>query len=240
MTPGTDSDLARVLAETGPILLDFDGPVCQVYPGDLNMRAADQLRARLRHYDIEPPETVAAEKDPLAVLRYAGTLREPAIVEDVERTLTGIEAAASPDAPQTPGASEFLRACRDSSRPVVIVSNNATEAIEIHLRLHGLAHLVFAVIGRPPGEPAQMKPHPQPVDAALRLVQADPGHCVLVGDSVTDVQVARSLGLRSIAYVKSEDRFERLAAQRPDALVTTMAGLAHAVLGEKPLISGDR
>ncbi|HJY43162.1 MAG TPA: hypothetical protein VJ301_00955 [Propionibacteriaceae bacterium] len=50
----------------------------------------------------------------------------------------------------------------DFGRPVVIVSHNAEPAIEAFLDHHDLRHLVHAVIGRVPGRPELMKPHPTP------------------------------------------------------------------------------
>lgn len=230
MTVETDEARLRgVLAETGPVLLDFDGPVCQLYPDDLNTRAAEQLRGRLREYDVHLPQSVATERDPLSVLRYAGTLDDNSIVEDIERTLTGIEVSAAPEAPATKGAAELLIACREAGRPVVIVSNNAAEAIHLHLATHNLTRLVLDIVGRPHARPHEMKPHPRLLESAMELFHEFPRSCVLIGDSRTDVQAARATGLRAIAYVKSPERYPSLAAERPDATVESMTFLADAV-----------
>jgi phosphoglycolate phosphatase-like HAD superfamily hydrolase len=109
---------------------------------------------------------------------------------------------------------------------VVIVSNNAAEAIDAYLALHGLAGLVEATIGRRRGRPELMKPHPWAVDAALTLLARPPEDCLLVGDSVTDIEVSRKRGPRSIAYIKAPDRREALAALGPDAQVDSMRVLA--------------
>jgi phosphoglycolate phosphatase-like HAD superfamily hydrolase len=224
-----EAQLRSVLAVTGPVFLDFDGPVCRVYPDDLNLKAADQLRSRLREYGIAVPDPLNKERDPLAVLRFSASLGDAALLDDVERTLTGIELAAMPDATGTRGGEEFLYACADAGRPVVIVSNNATEAIESYLRLHQLTGPVQAVVGRPHAQPAEMKPNPRTIQTALSLVSATPGECVLVGDSVTDIEVARFSGIRSVAFVKAPDRRPKLMSARPDALVDSMALLALCV-----------
>ena len=74
----------------------------------------------------------------------------------------------------------------------MIVSNNAEPAIEAFLDHHDLRHLVHTVIGRVPGRPELMKPHPDSVLGALDILDRPPAQCVLIGDSVTDIEVSRA------------------------------------------------
>ncbi len=63
-----------------------------------------------------------------------------------------------------------MRACRDTGRPVVIVSNNAPGAVSAYLARHALGDLVKAIMARPEHRPDLMKPHPELVHRALRLL----------------------------------------------------------------------
>ena len=49
-----------------------------------------------------------------------------------------------------------------------------------------------------PGRPELMKPHPDSVVRALDILDRPPPQCILIGDSVTDIDVSRATGLRSI------------------------------------------
>jgi hypothetical protein len=95
--------VAAVLAATGPVLLDFDGPVCAVYPGDLNRRASDEMRQQLRQGGADVPAQMEGERDPLNVLRYAGTLDQRDVVAALDKTLAAIEVEAVPSAPTRTG-----------------------------------------------------------------------------------------------------------------------------------------
>jgi len=53
-----------------------------------------------------------------------------------------------------------------------------------------------------------------------------PPDCVLIGDSVTDIEVSRRAGVRSIGYAKTPERGIELAAAGADAIVSEMAALA--------------
>jgi beta-phosphoglucomutase-like phosphatase (HAD superfamily) len=230
-----EARLVEVLAATGPVLLDFDGPVCRVYSGDLNVQAAEALRDLLRMDGVEPPENVEQTRDPLAVLRYAGELDRQPLLDQIERALTDIEVEAVANAPGTDGATEFLHACAEQHRAVVIVSNNATEAIQRYLRMHDLAHHVKAVVGRSHAKPQEMKPHTRPLRRALALLRVPPHQALLIGDSVTDIQVGKEAGVHTVAFVNRPDKLESLVAESPDALVENMMLLADAIRGTSPL-----
>ena len=119
-----------------------------------------------------------------------------------------------------------MRALRRNGHPIVIVSNNATEAVETYLLRHGIDDLVSGVVGRQYGSPELMKPDPDPVERALRIINGDSATCVLIGDSVTDIEVSRRAGLRSIGYAKTPLRGDELAAAGADAMIDDMAALA--------------
>lgn len=129
----------------------------------------------------------------------------------------------------TLGAASFLEACEQTGRPVVIVSNNAADAIEVYLNQHGLADKVAKVLGRPYGTPNLMKPHPELVRLALDALGRQPSDCVMIGDSVTDIEVSRSAGVHAIGYAKTPQRSVELDRAGADAITDHMAALASAV-----------
>jgi beta-phosphoglucomutase-like phosphatase (HAD superfamily) len=111
----------------------------------------------------------------------------------------------------------------------VIVSNNAEPAIEAFLDHHDLRHLIHAVIGRVPGRPELMKPHPDSVLRALDILDRPPAQCVLIGDSVTGIEVSRATGLRSIGYAKTPTRGNELHLAGADAITDSNHALAEHV-----------
>ena len=109
------------------------------------------------------------------------------------------------------------------------MSNNAEAAIDSFLHRHQLRHLVQAVVARIPGQPELMKPHPSAVERALDLLDRPAHQSVLVGDSVTDIQVSRTTGIRSIGFAKTPIRGRELQAAGADAITDSVADLADLV-----------
>jgi len=208
------------------ILLDFDGPTCHLFAG----RSARQIAAGLREYlagiDVQVPADRAGSSDPLA-LYAAAVVLAPAHAAEIELWLTAAEVAASATAEPTPGCRDVLDAARAAGQPVVVVSNNSGAAVRAYLDREHLSGQVADVVGRPYAAPDRMKPAPWPIQEAARRQQVTPSACVLIGDSVTDLEAADAAGARSIGYANKPGKRERFAAAT--AIVDDMHQVADAI-----------
>ncbi|GGP02519.1 HAD family hydrolase [Nonomuraea glycinis] len=220
MTPAAD-----LLRQADAVLLDFDGPVCNIFAGLPASVVASRLKELLIREGVRLPQDVEALDDPLKVLRRTADIA-PELVDKVETALMANEVEAATCAAITPGVREFLEACAVVGKPVAIVSNNSEPAIETFLALTDLGEWVTAVSGRPIGEPEQMKPHPQSTLRACKALGVEPARAVLIGDSDFDMQAASSAGIRSIAYANEQGKAESLTQAGADAVTRSMAELA--------------
>lgn len=222
------NNLARILAESPHVLLDFDGPICGAFEGVTDRWLADQLRAVLAGRDSRLPADVATTSDPFAVLRYTAKLGRhvPATVDAV---FTELELTAVAVAPETPGGRSAIAALRAAGHTVTIVSNNSEPAIRAYLRMHDLDQLITGVVGREVGRPALLKPHPHAILRAARDLGTNPARCVLVGDSVSDIEAAQAAGSAIIGYANRPGKREAFAPLRPTAILKRMGDLAVAI-----------
>jgi len=221
--------LADVLATTRVLLLDFDGPVTPLMPEGVDRAIADTMRAVLLQTTGRVPAEIADTKDPLTVLRVTAATESSEVLTAVEDACRAGEIDAANRSVPTDGAHDAMRACRDAGRPLIIVSNNAPEAIEAYLAVHALRDLVQSISARPPGRPDLMKPDPYLIRQVFRRRAERPDHYAFVGDSVTDVQVSRLTGIQSIGYAKTPQRGRELRASGAVALINNMRALADAL-----------
>jgi phosphoglycolate phosphatase len=217
---------ADVLARCPHVLLDFDGPICAIWGGTTDRAIADELRTLLTH--IALPADVAAAHDPFVVLRYAATLG-PECADAVERRFRALEVAAIPTATTTPEAHDAIRAMKRAGHTLTIVSNNSDAAVAAYVDTHRLGEHIDGIIGRTSTDPATLKPSPAPLLRAMAALGAEPTQCVLIGDSVTDVQAAHAAGIAAIGYANKPGKHFRLIAQHPDAVIHAMSELVAAV-----------
>jgi HAD superfamily hydrolase (TIGR01549 family) len=80
------------------------------------------------------------------------------------------------------------------------------------------------------------KPHPGPLNHALECIGLAAAHCVYVGDSPEDVQMAKAASVRVIGVLGPFPTEKRLRASKPDLLLSSLAELPAAL---KQLDGGD-
>lgn len=216
---------ADLLAEADVVLLDFDGPVTPLMPAPANLEAADAARVPLLARGISLNGDIGKTSDHLAVLRWAAT-NAPQLLAEVETLCDDAETAAAYTAEPTHGAHALLAHCHQKDKPVVIVSNNAKTAIRAYLERWKLTSYVAAVIGRPTGRPDLMKPNTHSVHEALRVLHAEPSRAVFIGDSISDIEVSRAVGVPCIGYAKTPGRGEELQDAGADAVIAHIDNLA--------------
>ncbi len=233
MTPDVDPRLAEILDTTTHLLLDFDGPVCDVFAGYPAHHIAEHLRHLLTDtHDLVLPDDVLATEDPLHVIRRTADLA-PQLSVTVDTALRAAEVQAVATATPTPGCAELLTACQATGRPVAIVSNNSAQAVDAYLRRHRLTGFVAHVQGRDGRDPGLMKPNPYPLREALIVLDAKPDTTTLIGDSLTDLDAARAAGVRVVAYANKPRKRTQLADA--DALTTSIRTVAEALDRPGPL-----
>lgn len=224
------ADLDRLMADVDAILLDFDGPVCGIFAGHPAPGIAADLIGVLRQLGVDVPPSVATERDPLEVLRWTDKAADPSATRAVEDALCQAERHAADSAAPTPYGREVIVAARQAGMPVAVVSNNSAGAVSAYLAAHRLNAYVSPIIGRAYAEPDQMKPNPAPILRAVQAVGVPANRCVLVGDSLSDIEGARAAGVRSIAYANRPAKEEPFQQAGADAVITSMSAIARILI----------
>ncbi|MER5335923.1 HAD family phosphatase [Micromonospora sp. NPDC002717] len=225
-----NADLGRLFGQTRALLLDFDGPVCSVFAGYPAPQVATELLDVLRQHGADVPPDLASEPDPLEVLRRTGAAGNHDMTRAVENALCAAERRAIETAESTPYGREVIVAARQAGLPVVVVSNNSAGAVNAYLAVHRLSTHVSSVVGRAYAEPERMKPNPQPIRQAAHAVDSPPECCVLIGDSLADIDGARAAGVPVIGYANRPAKVNRFRAAGADVVVTSMREVADVLV----------
>ncbi len=232
------SPIEALLARARYILLDFDGPVCDVYAGLPAPVVARMLREQLAADGIVLPEDHQPSDDPLDVFRGTTRLgRETATA--VQQLLTGLEIQAIATARPTPGTADLIRQAHATGRTVAIVSNNSGAAIRAYLAMHGLDQDVALVEGRDGTDPELMKPSPYLVRAAVGRLDTVGDRCVFIGDSASDVLAGMLAGVPVIGYAPSPRKVRELTDANARAVATSMSDISTAIRALPPASTAE-
>jgi phosphoglycolate phosphatase len=226
MTPSSPlaGPLGEILTRARYILLDFDGPVCDIFAGLPATTVADRLRKLITGQGITMPSAVANSPDPIEIFTYSATVSTD-LAAQVEAEMADQELAAVPTARPTPYVHDVVTSCRDSGRSVAVVSNNSHRAVSAYLVRHGLDDRIELVSARTSSDPALLKPSPHLIQQAIAGLKAPAPECVLIGDSTTDMQAAILAGTPCIGYANRPGKHAALAAAGATAVVSSLADL---------------
>ena len=173
MTTNPPSGQTVEITRTRCVLLDFDGPICDIYAGLPDVSVADRLRKLITGSGVGIPDDIRRTSDPLAVFTYSATISADLAVR-VEAELTEQELAAVPSARPTAYVQDVVTSCCESGRAVAVVSNNSDRAVRAYLELHSLDDRVDLVVARTKPDPALLKPGSHLVDQAVTELRAQP------------------------------------------------------------------
>jgi len=200
------------------LLLDFDGPICDVFHG----YPAHVIAEELHQLAVGARVNIGASTDPMQVLSSAYT--SPAVFPLIEDAFVRSELKAVDSAQWTSGAKQLLaRAVREGT-PVAIVSNNSSEAIESFLGDLYPRDGIDAIFGRPYREPSLMKPSPYLLNTALASFGVEPSQACFIGDSSSDIEAARAAGVSIVALANKPGKRERFEGQA-DIVIDSMLEL---------------
>jgi HAD superfamily hydrolase (TIGR01549 family) len=231
--PPIDSVLLGIITRTRYLLLDFDGPICDIYAGLSAATVADRLRKLVNGSGVQVPADLARSEDPLDLFVYAAAI-DTELAERVEAEMTELEEAATATAKPTGYVHDVFMACRESGRSVAVVSNNSDRAVRSYLTQNGLDDRVHLVVARTSHDAALLKPNPHLIEKALAALGAVPEICAFVGDSTTDIEAARMASVPSIGYANKPGKRASLTDAGADVVISSLADLV-LVLRARPL-----
>ena len=131
-----------------------------------------------------------------------------------------------------PGAADLLRTTAGLGLDVVLATSAKDDEVDLMLAALGAGDAISAVVSS--GDVQQAKPDPGMVQKALDEAGADPGHAVMVGDTVWDVLAAERAGIPCVGLLSGGIAGEQLRAAGAAAVYRDPADLL-GDLGASPI-----
>jgi pyrophosphatase PpaX len=127
-----------------------------------------------------------------------------------------------------PGARRVLLQVAKQYR-LGLVTSGDRDRVQEQLRDFGLLSIFAARVCS--GDTLRKKPHPQPLNFALRRMGLLPERCIYVGDSPHDLEMARRARVRAVAVLGPFPTEKQLRAAKPEFLLKSITELPQ-LLGE--------
>jgi HAD superfamily hydrolase (TIGR01509 family) len=198
------------------VLLDWDGTLLNSYAADSRAYLAMfhalgiewGLAELKRHYSPDWYQVYRAARVPRTRWAQANRLWRTAYL--AERP------------PLLPGARGVIRALRKIFT-LALVTSGSGGRVRPQLRAFGLAAYFSACVCSE--DAPRKKPHPAPLQRAMKRLRAEPEECVYVGDAPEDIEMARHAGVRAIGVLGPFPTAERLREAKPELLLKSIREL---------------
>jgi HAD superfamily hydrolase (TIGR01509 family) len=208
--------VARSRISARAVLFDWDGTLLDSYRADARaylqmfhaMGIGWGLEDLALHYSPDWYRVYRAARLPRSRWKEADRRWQRAYRNESPRLLTG--------------ADRVLRQLRGDYVLGLVTSGNGRR-VRRQLREFGLTAVFAACVCCE--DATHRKPHPAPLQLALRRLQMTPADCVYVGDAPEDIEMARRAGVSAIGVRSPFPTADRVRAARPDALLKTIAEL---------------
>jgi HAD superfamily hydrolase (TIGR01509 family) len=126
--------------------------------------------------------------------------------------------------PLLPGARRVLRMLARKFDLGIVTSGNRAR-VRRQLREFALADYFSACVCSE--DAPKKKPHPAPLQLALKRLRFSPEQCVYVGDTAEDIEMARRAGVRAIGVLGPFPTAARIRAAKPEILLDSVRDLPH-------------
>ncbi len=197
-------DYKVVRAEVRGYLLNMGVPVSVL---DVNENIFDMLKkAELFMKNADKPESVMKQirKEALA------------IAEKYE-----LEAAAATNL--LPGAYDTLKVLKPTGLKIALCTINSGKTTNYILKRFKLTEYFDATVPRE--SVADVKPHPDHLEAVLKVLEVAPSETMVVGDSVSDMQGAKELKVFAVGLTTGVSTKEQLMSAGANYVVTSITDL---------------
>jgi HAD superfamily hydrolase (TIGR01509 family) len=122
-----------------------------------------------------------------------------------------------------PGVVNALKALRAMGLRIGLCTINSEKSVNRILERFGIAVLFDVTITR--NQVKHVKPDPEHLEAALKVLGASPEETVVVGDGRVDMQSAKALGAIAVGMPTGVSTIEQVMDGGADYIVTSMADL---------------
>ncbi|MFF7158704.1 HAD-IA family hydrolase [Streptomyces sp. NPDC008139] len=194
----SEPELRRIFAHAECLLLDFDGPLCDLFRGRPAPGIAELMHLELARQGVVLGPEAAGSANPARILR---AVTDRGLSAALEKLLAEEEEAAAHSALPTPGAEDVVRASAHSGRTLAVTTNNSPAAVNAYLKDRSLdTYFDSRVFGRDPDDPARMKPHPDCLLRAVDSLGVRPENCLMIGDSAADATAAEAAKVHFLGF----------------------------------------
>jgi HAD superfamily hydrolase (TIGR01509 family) len=224
-----ESSRSRIKA----VIFDLDGTLSSFNLDYKTVRA--KVRTHLENKGV--PASLLTEKDGVLEMigkteAWAKDAGKPSeFIEEIKAQASTIsethEMEAALETNLLPGARETLKAVKELGLKVGLCTINSNKSVACILERFDLSQYFDVTITR--NQVDRVKPHPEHIEAVLRILQVASSEAIVVGDSTIDMKSASALKMLAVGLPTGISTIEQLEATGANYIITSMFDLPRLI-----------
>lgn len=176
-------------------LFDWDGNLAQTL--DIWLSALKQSLERSGHHLSD--KEIGAD---YAAFRLRMLDRRMVDIDTIIDEAKEISAQKEPGVELYPDTIEVLEFLKSSGKQTALVTTSTHAQIDPLLKKHNLSHVFDGIVCG--DDVMNLKPSPEPLEKALKLLKGSKRSAIMIGDSEKDIEAANNAGIDSALFHSSE------------------------------------
>jgi phosphoglycolate phosphatase-like HAD superfamily hydrolase len=214
------------------IVFDFDGTLANTLPTSLM-----SFRSTLRHFDIDLPKSfnlsTYGHQSVAGMFQQAGVSDKNKLLSLIDQYNSNYREIAPVNAGLFPGVRHTLNILRNCGYRLAIATNEMRQNLDMLLDVFNIGHLFIATCCA--DEVKQPKPWPDMGRKVVSKIGTAAIRSLMIGDSVCDIEMARSNRMNSCAVSWGAANFDQLLEASPNWAITDITQLLE-ILNISPTI----
>ncbi|MFF7281429.1 HAD-IA family hydrolase [Streptomyces griseorubiginosus] len=213
LVTGEAEKFKELIARTRCVLFDFDGPICQLFPGHSAKDIARDQETWLAARGLAGvlTERERSSRDPHWVLsEVAGRHPRSDLVTELEEWLTQQELKAVVRALPTAFADPLIRTWSAVGVRLAVATNNSDRTVRAYLESRDLIECFAPNIYGRTRDLHLLKPNPHNLKRALSALGAAQDTTLMIGDTSSDYIAAQGAGVHFLGYARNAEKGQLL------------------------------
>jgi phosphoglycolate phosphatase-like HAD superfamily hydrolase len=228
----SEDTMRALMKNTTSVIFDFDGPICGLFSDTSASLVANFLKEVLLSHNCLYKE-VLTEDDPMVIFRKSLFLWDQGKREvflELLNVLKYWECNAAETAKPTKNFFAFYSYLEEHGMKTAIATNNCNQAVETYFnRYTHTPQLLENTFGRVGYNPHDLKPNPLFLKQAMNRLKVSSDECLMIGDSVTDFEAAKQVGIRFIGHTTTYMKADLLLEAGAEVVISDYDQLLKAL-----------
>jgi HAD superfamily hydrolase (TIGR01662 family) len=209
------------MTEIKGFILDIDGTLLNSLP--IHLKAWKYMLAQRNIFIADEEISRHFSKSTWQIAQIITYSSDVTLAKEMAQLKTDKFIELIPEIPMFPGVTETLLKIKDMGGKIMLASSNMNRVINKMMSVFNWNQICDGYLGTE--DITHPKPHPEMIEKACKTLHIPPNECVMIGDSIYDIQAGKNAGTKTIAVCTGYINPSQFSVKNPDLILKQFSDL---------------